>query len=216
MTILSNNNLSAEFENILDDDEEIIWIERPQFIPFILSESWFGAPFFLVGCIFSGSLTDALSNGIAGFIFGFLWGYMFLIVGLSFLVQNLLNFPNTVYAYSTKRIMLRKGFIGTSFTIIDYDKIKEIKLDLDFFLTKYNVGTIKFYTGKTPKNHRIVTVFGKLYYDENIRWSAIPNYEQVLKKVKEISLSIKTDFNYPNELRPDTNPGLHTSYDSKE
>ena len=33
--------------------------------------------------------------------------------------------------------------------------------------------------------------------------------------VKQTSVNIKTDFNYPNALRPDTNPGYKTKYDRK-
>jgi hypothetical protein len=73
----------------------------------------------------------------------------------------------------------------------------------------YNVGTIRFYSGRTLTDDGNTT---KLYDS----WSAIKNLYDLFKMVKQTSVNIKTDFNYPNALRPDTNPGYNTKYKPKE
>ena len=53
--------------------------------------------------------------------------------------------------------------------------------------------------------------FGKKLFS----FSNISNPYDIFKKVKEVMVDIKTDYNYPNALRPDTNPGYKTKYDRK-
>ncbi len=47
------------------------------------------------------------------------------------------------------------------------------------------------------------------------RWEAIQNPNEIFKQVKQVSVDIKTDYNYPNALRPPINPGYKTKYDKK-
>ena len=37
----------------------------------------------------------------------------------------------------------------------------------------------------------------------------------VFKRIKEVSVDIKTDWNYPNAMRPGVNPGYPTRYQKK-
>ena len=137
--------------------------------------------------------------------FGYLFALIPVAVGLWSFLKRLLSYTNTFYAYSDKRVMMRTGFIGTGFKIIDYDKISDIEVKVNFIERIYNVGTIKFFSGRTQKNDNGTT---KLYDN----WDSIPNPYDVFKRVKEVMVDIKTDYNYPNALRPDTNPGYKTEY----
>lgn len=104
--------------------------------------------------------------------------------------------------------MMRTGFIGTDFKSIDYDKISDIEVTVNVVERAFNVGTIKFFSGRTQTDDGVTS---KLYD----RWEAIPNVYEVFKKVKQVSVDIKTDYNYPNALRPEINPGYNTKYDRK-
>src|SRR6185295_16068119 len=115
-------------------------------------------------------------------------------------LRKLFSYSNTRYAYTNKRVMMRTGFIGTDFKSIDYDKISDIEVTVNFVERAFNVGTIKFFSGRTETNEGNTT---KLYD----RWEAIPNPYEVFKRVKQVSVDIKTDYNYPNALRPENNPG---------
>jgi hypothetical protein len=103
---------------------------------------------------------------------------------------------------------MRTGFIGTDFKSIDYDKISDIEVTVNFVERAFNVGTIKFFSGRTETNDGTT----KKLYD---RWEAISTPYEIFKRVKQISVDIKTDFNYPNALRPEINPGYKTKYNKE-
>jgi hypothetical protein len=67
------------------------------------------------------------------------------------------------------------------------------------------VGTIRFYSGRTESEDGVIT---KLYD----RWEAIFHPFEVFKQLKKVTVDIKTDLNFPNALRPETNPGYRTKY----
>jgi hypothetical protein len=104
--------------------------------------------------------------------------------------------------------MVRTGFIGIDFKSIDYDKISDIEVTVNVVERAFHVGTIKFFSGRTQTDDGVTT---KLYD----RWEAIPNVYEIFKKVKQVSVDIKTDYKYPNALRPETNLGYNTKYDRK-
>jgi hypothetical protein len=155
-------------------------------------------------------MTNITSNdGTNSVPFFWLFGLIPLLQGLYVFLNRLFSYSNTAYAYSNKRVMIRTGFIGTDFKIIDYDKISDIEVTVSMIERMYNVGTIRFFNGKTETDDGNVTNL----YDS---WSAIENPYGVFKMVKQTSVDIKTDFNYPNALRPDTNPGYNTKYGRKD
>jgi hypothetical protein len=142
---------------------------------------------------------------------GFFWlfGLIPLGQGLYVFLNRLLSFSNTAYAFSDKRVMMRTGFIGTDFKTIDYDKISDIEVTVNFIERFYNVGTIRFFSGRTKTHEDKITNL----YDN---WSSIPKPYEVFKMVKQTSVDIKTDINYPNALRPESNPGYSTKYKRTE
>lgn len=206
MSSVFDRNLLPKFDSIVDDDEEILWIEKPKFTPYILS---------------------GIGAGIFSLIFGIIWisimlnvpeeegksnKFMFIVVGIItvgqgvyFFLRRLLSYSNTVYAYSAKRVMMRTGFIGTDFKIIDLDKISDIEVNVNFIERMFDVGTVRFFSGRTHTNDERTS---KLYES----WTAISNPYDVFKQVKQTSTDVKADINYPNALRPETNPGYKTVY----
>ena len=202
-----DQNLLPGFDSVKDDDEEILWIDKPKFIPYAFTglAAGFGivifvAMYFLVNRAFEQIGT---SNTFS------IW-FVAIPVGLSLftLLQKLFSYSNTSYALTNKRVMMRTGFMGTDFKSIDYDKISDIEVTVNFVERAFNVGTIKFFSGRTQTNDATTT---KLFDN----WEAISNPYEVFKQVKKVSVDIKTDFRYPNALRPETNPGYNTKYDPK-
>ena len=207
MPLTFDNNLLPEFESVKDDDEEILWTDKPKFIPFAISGLAAGLGILIfIGlsyAMFKGADNDvSVGNSYVWFtaipILFFLWNFL----------QKLFSYSNTSYAFTNKRVMVRTGFIGTDFKSIDYDKISDIEVTVNVIERAFNVGTIKFFSGRTQTDDGITS---KLYD----RWEAIPNVYETFKKVKQVSVDIKTDYNYPNALRPESNPGYNTKYDRK-
>ena len=209
MSSTFDKNLLPEFESVKDNDEEILWTGKPTFIPYVFSGLGIGLymiGFGIVVLIITLNVKPEIdSTG------GYAWllGFLPLLQGLYTFLKKLFSFSNTAYAYSNKRVMMRTGFIGTDFKTIDYDKISDIEVTVNVVERMYNVGSIRFFSGRTQTDEGNTT---KLYDC----WFAIENPYEVFKLVKQTSVDIKTDFNYPNAMRPETNPGYNTKYDRKQ
>lgn len=206
-----DKKLLPEFDSIKDTDEEILWLGKPKFVPFILSglgASLFTIAFGVIWVLVNLNIKPE-NSAESGWSFFWLFGLIPLGQGVWAFVNRILSFSNTAYAYSQKRVMMRTGFIGTDFKIIDYDKISDIEVTVNVFERAYHVGTVRFFSGRTETNDDITS---KLYD----RWEAIENPYEVFRRVKQISVDIKTDYNYPNALRPESNPGYHTKYERHE
>ncbi len=203
-----DQNLLPDFESVKDDDEEILWTDKPKFIPYSITGLAAGVGI-LIFLAFYYAMTSNVKNNdgstgsfsawfVAIPIIIFVWGF----------AQKLFSYSNTNYGMTNKRVMMRTGFIGTNFKSIDYDKISDIEVTVNAVERAFNVGTIKFFSGRTQTDDGMTS---KLYD----RWEAIPNVYEVFKKIKQVSVDIKTDYSYPNALRPETNPGYKTKYDPK-
>jgi membrane protein YdbS with pleckstrin-like domain len=209
MTTVFDKNLLPEFESVKDTDERIIWIGKPKFIPYLFSG--LGTSIYMIAFGIIWLVLNSKSNPIGNeenptFNYFWLFGLIPLAQGIFVFVKKLVSFPNTAYGYSNKRVMMRTGFIGTDFKVIDYDKISDIEVTVNAIERIYNVGTIRFFSGRTQTSENNTT---KLYDS----WMAIEKPYEIFKLVKQTSVDIKTEFNYPNALRPETNPGYKTKYE---
>ena len=196
-------DIPKQFEQVLDKDEKVMWTGSPKLIPFLVT----GLPFLGIGilwfCIdYFGFIKnqgiDNPSFSVPFFIlhlFPF-WGSI-LNMGRLALVYN-----NTFYIYTNKRLMMRSGFWGTDFMAIDDDKISDIEVNVNPIENMYGVGTVQAFSGRTSAK-------GNRVYDKFV---AVEKPYEVFKMIKQISVDIKTDYNYPNALRPEENPGYKTDY----
>jgi membrane protein YdbS with pleckstrin-like domain len=208
MSTIFDKNILPEFDSVKDDDEEILWTDKPKFIPYAITglAAGFGVIIFVaISYVMVRNAKDG--EGLLGNSFllvtaipvvFFLWNFL----------RKLFSYSNTSYAFTNKRVMVRTGFIGIDFKSIDYDKISDIEVTVNVVERAFHVGTIKFFSGRTQTDDGVTT---KLYD----RWEAIPNVYEIFKKVKQVSVDIKTDYNFPNALRPETHHGYNTKYDRK-
>lgn len=210
MSSIFDKNLAPEFESVKDDDENILWTGKPNFTPYLLNGLGPGIGVLIFfGISYFSFISFQQSAGVKGNNFMLYFGLLPLAFFLLAFLKKILSFSNTSYAYTDKRIMVRTGFIGTDFKSIDYDKISDIEVTVSFVERAFNVGSIRFFSGRTQVNDNNTT---KLYD----KWESIPDPYSVFKKVKQVSVDIKTDYNYPNALRPETNPGYNTKYNRPE
>ena len=209
------NNLPPEFEQIKDDNETIYWVGQPKLVPFLVQ----GIPFLIFGCIwfafdyFFFLQGNAIVGGIGGFgnfLNIFILFHMFpFYASILNMLRLILVYRNTRYAYTNKRLMFRTGFFGIDFKAIDYDKIQNIEVNVDPLEKIYNVGTIRVFTGEftASGDHGTRPVYNQ--------FKAIEDPYAVFKAIKQVSVDIKTDWNYPNNLRPEENSGYNTTYKPK-
>ena len=209
MSSAPNKKLLPDFESIRNVDEKILWVGRPKSVPYIFSGVMSGILIVLFGAIWiltSYNINSDNAEGGTSQNYFWLFGLIPLVQGVYSFLNKILSYPNTAYAYSDKRVMMRTGFIGADFKVVDYDKISDIEVTVNAIERMYNVGTIKFFSGRTQTDDGNTT---KLYDT----WIAIENPYEVFKIVKQVAMDIKTDYNYPNSLRPDVNPGYTTNYE---
>ncbi len=209
MTTVFDKNLLPDFDSVKDDDEEILWTGKPKFIPYSITGLGAGIFTIIFVCFFYAMSKNVKNDDGTTNYFSYWVGAIPIIIFMWSFFQKIFSFSNTSYAFTNKRVMMRTGFIGTDFKSIDYDKISDIEVTVNFIERAFNVGTIKFFSGRTKTDEGTTT---KLYD----RWEAITNPYEVFKQVKKVSVDIKTDFNYPNLLRPESNPGYKTKYDPEQ
>jgi membrane protein YdbS with pleckstrin-like domain len=201
-----DRTIPPEFQAVRDHDEQILWTGKPKIVPFLAT----GIPFLVIG--FAWGAFDYFGfirnmNGIpSGFAIPFFALHLFPFWGsILNMVRLFLVHGNTQYAFSNKRMMMRSGFWGTDFKAIDYDQISDIEVNVNPIEKMYQVGTVRAYSGRTTSK-------GGRIYDKFI---AVPDPYHVFKRLKEVSCDIKTDWNYPNALRPEANSGYGTEYRPK-
>lgn len=200
---------SGVFDDIKDQDEEILWSDKPNAFCFV----FYGIPFLILGliwgCIDVFILIQMMNSGddMMGFGIPFLllhafpfWG-SFLFMGWLWLAHG-----KTFYAYSNRRLLIRTGAIGTDYKAYDYDQLSNLEIRQGPIQKSFNVGTISFNTGQTNSKGRMLTS----------SFRAIPNAFEVFKRIKEVSMDVKTDEFYPNAKRPSENKGYKTHYTPRE
>ena len=203
---------TEKISEILDNDEKILWSGAPEFWPFIFSGLWllifgllWGLFDLLVFILPPRNDLDSepgLKAGIMLFMVIHMFPCWFAIANQ---VRLFFVHKNTFYAITNKRVLFRSGLFGTDFQAIDHDTISDTTVDVGPIANLFKVGTIKI-------NNRIANSEGTI---KSNRIYAVHKPYEVFKILKTISVDVKTDWNYPNKLRPAENPGYQTNYIKK-
>src|SRR5438477_10999649 len=138
MPSVLNKNLLPEFDSVKDNDEEIIWTDKPKFIPYAITALGLGFGVFIFVCVYY-AMTKNIRNedGTTG-NFSIWFAAIPIIAFLLSFLNKIFSYSNTNYAFTNKRVMIRTGFIGTDFKIIDYDKISDIQVTVNFIERPFN------------------------------------------------------------------------------
>ena len=201
--------IPPEFDAIKDNDETILWSGKPAFIPYLAQ----GIPFLIIGLVwgaldffFMSSIFNGGFGGMSGFIIPFMLLHSFPFWGSILNMFRLaLVYPNVNYAITTKRVMLRSGFFGIDFKAVDFDKIQNLEVNVGPLERLLNVGSIKIFSGETMSTKNGVQSMHDTF-------KGIANPYGIFKQLKQVSMDIRTDIQYPNQYRPEDNPGYKTKY----
>jgi len=205
------------FTDIIDRDENLLWTGTPHFAAFMCG----GLPFLAIGIIwgildlgFIVAFMGGMQHGFGPrmgppmlFIVPFFMLHLFPCWGsVLYMVWLYFSHGNTAYAFTNKRVMMRSGVFGIDYQIIDYDRIRDTQVNVGPIEKMFAVGSILFNTGEVShKGHPMLK-----------RFAGIENPYDVFRKLKETTVNVKTDWNYPNAMRPDTNPGYRTNYEPND
>lgn len=203
-----------EFAQILNKNEKILWEGKPNFGPFV-AKSLIAVPFGFLFLMFSLFWTGMTVVSGAPFFFS-LFGSPFILLGLLIMIEPplyaLLVYQYVYYVITDKRVLIQGGLIGRDFKIVDFDKIQNAEVNVGLFDKMFgeNSGSISIATGGT-------IAYGKYGpYQLPYILNNIENPYKVFEFFKQVSHDVKTDIEYPNALRPKTNPGYKTDYQSSK
>ncbi len=195
-----------EIKNILSSNEKIVWEGKPKFAPYFISQLTVFACFSLI--LLVGALLAAADGQIGPSILFFILGFIFVISP----IISYHYYRKIYYAITDKRVIFQSGIIGTDFNSVDFDKIQSLNVNVGLIdkLFGGNSGTISIFSGLIANTGQggSVSVPHSLIFIED----AYGVYE----KLKKVSHDVKTDIEYPNDLRPKNNSGYKTEYMAKK
>lgn len=198
-----------EFRDILDTNERVIWSDKPNLLVHLAS----GIPFLIIGILwgimdmfFIGNMMFSDGGPIFGFLSIFMLLHMIpLWLGVGNMLRLIFVYRNTFFCYTDKRVIIKTGFLGVDYKTKDFYNIGNVEVNVGPLENAFQVGTIRI-------DEEIVHS-GKHSRRTGNRLYGIQKPYEVFKSLKEIVMDIKTDINYPNEFRPETNMGYNTKYD---
>lgn len=207
-----------DYIRILNDNENVLWEGKPRFAPFF-ARSFSSIPvgIFILSIVWSYYSTFFnLSSRLVGsqpLSINLLFMIPFAVLGISAMmspIYRLFEYSNVYYVITDKRVLMQNGVIGRDFQIIDFDKIQSAEV---------NVGIVDKLLGGESGSIYIDT--GRVSFSRNNSFSRpyilhhISKPYDVFSFFKKVSHDVKTDIQYPNALRPQSNPGYKTELETK-
>lgn len=196
-------NFDPSIESLVGEDEKILWKGKPYRKSFILNAFFKMFFIILIWLLFDAAFMTVLFV----FVPSIPW-WMILIVCIFFLFHLLpvwIWITNIVtasrrqkleeYAFTDKRIIIKKGLIGANLQSINYSSITSVNI---------RIGLIE----------RLCKV-GDIYIASENQGAVLEDIQDpyfIYDRLQKIANDIKADILYPNVLRPKENPGYKTSY----
>ena len=191
-------------EDILSKDEKILQRLKPNKRVLLLESVFKGLPvvllwvafdtFFIVMMIVTGAFKE--NPGLIPAVIAFfalhllpLWLYILNII------KTMAGAKNIEYVFTDKRIIIRSGVIGIDFKNIYYTDVQGINCKVGIFDRMFKVGDL--YIKALNQSAVLMNIETPYFY---------------LQKLQKITLDIKADIQYPNDLRPKENHGYNTEY----
>lgn len=203
----------------VDDDksplisgEELIWTGRPKKKAFIVNKLVPLLPFVIIWLCFDTFFIITFLGAMEGtqmiwFLIPFFLLHLAPVwIWLGNLVTSNKRWKNTKYYVTDKRIIIKNGVIAENYQTIYYKEIRNVTLHIGIIDKMLGVGDIYFdiYGNMNYPTSR-ATIGGMGFLD-------IEDYAELYPKLQKIVLDIQTDIEYPNALRPESNPGYKTKY----
>ncbi|MFA6697957.1 MAG: PH domain-containing protein [Eubacteriales bacterium] len=187
--------------NFLMEGEQVLWAGKPKKNAFVINKSLKMFPIALIWLLFDSIFIGAIiASGEFANVFWFVIPFFAVhLIPVWMWLGNILGanrrWKNTEYAITDKRVILRTGVLGYELNNIYYTDIEKVKLTTGVIDRMLKVGDIHLEIGE-----------GKVSILD------IEDAFEVYKMLQKTVLDIQSDIHFPNELRPDVNPGYRTSY----
>ena len=171
------------FEPILDSDEKVIKAFKPHkgkmFTSMMLA--WIFSWIWILFVAFLGICTDYEGNfepselWIALLVVG---GILIVLLGITILFVSLV-YKNTYYAYTNKRVIIRKGIFGVDYKSLDLGMIGAVEVNVSLLdkIVHKNTGSIGFGSMASPMGAANATMF---------KFAHIQNPYETYKEIKSV------------------------------
>ena len=187
-------------DEIVGDDEQILWRGKPKKSAFILGNALSMLPIVLVWLLFDGFFIGLLiaeggeipKDMIIFMCIFFAFHLMPVWIWVSKIVTANKRHKNLEYAFTNKRIIIKSGIVAIDFQNLYYSDIDSVNVKVGLIDKILKVGDIYV---KTGSQSQVINDVENPYF--------------LTKRLQEIVLDMKADLNFPNDLRPQTNGGYN-------
>lgn len=195
---------------MLDANEYPVWEGKPDRLTYII-----GHPVFYVFALIWGAfdfgfirlfIHAGMPSGMGLFLIPFFLLHLMPVwIAIVGPIYRAINWNYIDYVLTEKRIYIQSGVVGRDINVVEFTDIREPEVNVGLIEKLRNCGTIRltptFYTNSRGRR--------------NNSKGALMHVEEpyvVYKRIKQMSVDIKSDIFYPNALRPEDNPGYNTKY----
>ena len=205
---LENNYIEENMhgDDILAEGETVLWEGKPKKSAFILNKILTQMPIALIWLAFDGFIiamvakADNLNSHMIMFLVVFFAFHLMPVwIWLSSILTAGKKWQNARYIVTDRRVITQNGFVGMDYNTAFYKEIKNVRLQIQVTDKLLGVGDV--YIDTAGKKSLV-------FYD-------IVNPQYVYRKLQKTVMDIQTDIEYPNALRPESNPGYQSKYDGK-
>ena len=201
------DNYAANNDNPLVQGENILYQVKPKKSAFIINQILPFTPFALMWLLFDSIFIIGMMKGakedLSILLFAipfFAFHLMPVWIWLGNILTSSKRWENTEYYVTDKRIIIKNGLFASNFQTIYYKEISGVDLRRGLVDQLLNVGDV--YIARNDGGR--------------VAFFDIDNASEIYARLQKTVLDIQTDVEYPNALRPETNPGYHTTYEPKE
>ena len=190
-------------EDVIGSDEQILWSGKPKKRAFLINAFTKMLPIALIWLLFDGAFIglmigtmDEIPASVKIFMtVFFLFHLMPVWIWLSNVLTANRQHENLEYAFTNKRIIIKSGIIGIDFKNIYYSEIASVDLRV----------------GLVDRIEKVGDIYIKSIGGANVLYD-LENPYTLTEKLQKIVVDIKTDIQFPNNLRPAENDGYSTKY----
>lgn len=201
-------------KDLLDNGEDIIWEGKPDKVTYVI-----GFPVFYIFALLWLAFDLFFIIGIAGsgapapitwFMIPFFTLHLMPVwIAFGGIIYRVINWKYINYVITEKRIYLETGIIGRDVKSIAFSDIHEPEVRVGLIERLRGCGSVNLTPLSSYRNsgNQSNGFRGTLQH--------ISDPYNVYKLIKQMSLDITSDMEYPNALRPEENPGYNTEYRPK-
>lgn len=190
-------------EDVIGSDEQILWSGKPKKRAYLINAFTKMLPIALIWLLFDGAFIglmigtmDEIPAPVKIFMAVFFLFHLAPVwIWLSHVLTANRQHENLEYAFTQKRIIIKSGIIGIDFKNIYYSEIDSVNLRV----------------GLVDRIEKVGDIYIKSIGGANVLYD-LENPYTLTEKLQKIVVDIKTDIQFPNNLRPAENDGYNTKY----